>query len=220
MRAKRLNTLSRAAERADALFAYEEAARYYRLALQALEASGAPEDATLHCRLLIALGEATTKAGESLQAAEILHQAAASAKAHGVALDLARAAVGVRGGDLAPGHARGRGRAPAAGRARRPGEEDGILRAQVLSSLTRALIFSGALDEGEACARTGGGHGARRIGDPATLAAGLRAVVSARWLPEQFAARFGHHARGRPGSPNRSETGSGCSRRRAGVCST
>jgi len=187
--AKAVEYARRAAERADALFAYEEAVRYYQLALQALEAKGTPDDATRRCQLLIALGEAQTKAGESLQAAEILLQAAESAKALGVAPDFARAAVGFEEATWRPGMP-----GDAAVRLLRDalagvGEEDSILRAQVLSSLTRALIFSGALDEAmriheQAVAM------ARRLGDPGTLAAALRAVVSARWLPAQFAARF------------------------------
>jgi DNA-binding NarL/FixJ family response regulator len=186
--AKAIEYARRAAERADALFAYEEAARYYQLALQALEANGTP-DATQHCRLLIALGEAQTKAGENLQAAETLLQAAASAKAHGVAPDFARAAVGFEEATWRPGMP-----GDAAVRLLRDaltglGEEDSILRAQVLSSLTRALIFSGALDEAMGVHEQAVAM-ARRIGDPATLAAALRAVVSARWLPAQFAARF------------------------------
>ena len=69
------------------------------------------------------------------------------------------------------------------------GEDDSVLRAEVLSSLTRALIFSGALDEAmrvndQAVAM------ARRIGDAGALAAALRAGVSARWLPQQFATRL------------------------------
>jgi DNA-binding NarL/FixJ family response regulator len=187
--AKAVEYARRAAERADKLFAYEEAARYYRLALQALEAKGAPDDATRRCRLLIELGEAQTKTGESLQAAEILLQAADSAKALGVANDFARAAVSFEEATWRPGMP-----GDAAVRLLRDalagvGEQDSVLRAQVLSSLTRALIFSGALDEAmriheQAVAM------ARRLGDPATLAAALRAVVTARWLPAQFAARF------------------------------
>jgi len=186
--AKAVEYARRAGERADTLFAYEEAARYYRLALQALELNGSLE-AARRCALLIALGEAQTKAGESLQAAEILLQAAESAKALGVAPDFARAAVGFEEATWRPGMP-----GDAAVRLLRDalagvGEQDSVLRAQVLSSLTRALIFSGALDEAmrvheQAVAM------ARRLGDPATLAAALRAVVSARWLPAQFAARF------------------------------
>ncbi|MGH8683550.1 MAG: helix-turn-helix transcriptional regulator [Burkholderiales bacterium] len=187
--AKAVEYARRAAERADRLFAYEEAARYYRLALQALEAKRTPDDATRRCQLLIALGEAQTKAGESLQAAEILLQAAESAKALGVAHDFARAAVGFEEATWRPGMP-----GDAAVRLLRDalaglGEEDSILRAQVLSSLTRALIFSGALDEAMRVHEYAVAM-ARRIGDPGTLAAALRAVVSARWLPAQFAARF------------------------------
>ena len=178
-----------AAERADKLFAYEEAARYYRLALQALEVRGAAEDAAERCRLLIALGGAQTRAGENVQAAEVLLQAAESAKALGVASEFARAALGFEEAMWRPGMP-----GDAAARLLRDalaglGEEDSILRALVLSSLTRALIFSAALDEAtrvneEAVAM------ARRIGDPATLASALRATIPARWLPGQFAPRL------------------------------
>ena len=64
----------RAAEHADQLFAYEEAARYCRLALQALDAKGGDDDPARRCRLLIALGRALVKTGENLQAAEVLLQ--------------------------------------------------------------------------------------------------------------------------------------------------
>jgi len=185
--AKAIEYARRAAERADALFAYEEAVRYYQLALQALEANGA-SDETQRCRLLIALGEAQTKAGESLPAAEVLQRAAESAKALGVAPELARAAVGFEEATWRPGMPGG-----AATRLLRDalaglGEEDSILRAQVLSSLTRALIFSGAVDDATRVHEQAVAM-ARRIGDPGTLAAALRAVISARWLPGQFEAR-------------------------------
>jgi DNA-binding CsgD family transcriptional regulator len=179
----------RAAERADKLFAYEEAARYCRLALQALEVTRAPDDPTRRCRLLIALGEAQIKAGENLQAAEVLREAAASAKALGVSADFARAAVAYEEATWRPGFPGG-----AAARLLRDAlaglpDEDGMLRARVLSSLTRALVFSGALDEAtqvheQALAM------ARRLGDPGTIAAALSSVVTARWLPKRYAARM------------------------------
>lgn len=185
---KAVEYAQRAAERADKLFAYEEAARYCRLALQALEASKAPEDATRRCKLLIALGEGLVKAGENLQAAEVLRVAAASAKALGVSEDFAHAAVAFEEATWRPGIPGG----PAArllhdALAGLP-EEDGVLRARVLSSLTRALVFSGSLDEAtrvheQALAM------ARRLGDPGTISAALRSMVTARWLPQRFAAR-------------------------------
>jgi DNA-binding CsgD family transcriptional regulator len=186
--AKAIEYARRAAERADALFAYEEAVRYYRLALQALEVvPGA--DAKQRCRLLIALGEAQTKAGENLQAAEALQQAAASAKALGLAGDLARAARGFEEATWRPGLP-----GDAAVRLLRDalaaiGEEDSVLRAELLGSLTRALIFSGGLEEAMRVNEQAVGM-ARRLGDAGALAAALRAGVSARWLPEQFARRL------------------------------
>ena len=178
----------RAAERADQLFAYEEAARYCRLALQALEAKGADDDPARRCRLLIALGQALVKTGENLQAADVLQHAAASAKALGVSEEFARAALAFEEATWRPGIP---GAAAAqllrdalAGLA----EEDSILRARVLSSLARALDYSGAPDEAtvvhpQALAM------ARRLGDAGTIAAALRAVATARWLPQEFAAR-------------------------------
>jgi DNA-binding NarL/FixJ family response regulator len=180
----------RAAERADQLFAYEEAARYCRLALQALEAKGADDDPARRCRLLIALGEALVKTGENLQAAEVLQHAAESAKALGVTPEFARAALAFEEATWRPGIP-----GEAAARLLRDAlaglpEEDSIVRARVLSSLTRALVFSGALDEAMAVHREALAM-ARRIGDRGTIAAALRAVATARWLPQEFAARVG-----------------------------
>ncbi len=178
----------RAAEQADALFAYEEAVRYRRVALQALEGSDAPDDAAHRCRLLIALGEAQVKAGENLPAAAVLERAAASAKALGLSPDLARAALAFEEATWRPGIP-----GDAAARLLRDAlagmpDGDSILRARLLSSLTRALVFSGAHEQAmqvheQAIAM------ARRLGDPATIAAALRATVTARWLPERYAAR-------------------------------
>ena len=179
----------RAAERADQLFAYEEAARYCRLALQALDATGVDDDPARRCRLLIALGQALVKTGENLQAAEVLQNAAASAKALGVSEEFARAALAFEEATWRPGipgdAAAGLLRDALAGLA----EADSVLRARVLSSLTRALVFSGAFDEATAVHAQAIAM-ARRLGDPGTIAAALRSVATARWLPQQFAARM------------------------------
>jgi DNA-binding NarL/FixJ family response regulator len=177
----------RAADHADQLFAYEEAARYCRLALQALEAKGA-DDPARRCRLLITLGQALVKTGENLQAAEVLQHAAASAKALGVSEEFARAALAFEEATWRPGipgdDAARLLRDALAGLA----EGDSILRSCVLSSLTRALVFSGAFDEAMAVHAQAIGM-ARRLDDPASIAAALRSVATARWLPQQFAAR-------------------------------
>ena len=135
------------------------------------------------------LGQALVKTGENLQAAEVLQNAAASAKALGVSEEFARAALAFEEATWRPGipgdTAAGLLRDALAGLA----EEDSILRARVLSSLTRALVFSGAFDEATAVHAQAIAM-ARRLGDPGTIAAALRSVATARWLPQQFAARM------------------------------
>ena len=61
-RAKAVAYARAAAEHAGRLFAYEEAARYYRMAIEALEAASG-FDQRDRLRLLIGEGEALTKAG-------------------------------------------------------------------------------------------------------------------------------------------------------------
>jgi DNA-binding SARP family transcriptional activator/tetratricopeptide (TPR) repeat protein len=71
--------------------AYEEAARQYATALRLLETSGAG-DANRTCELLLALGEALSRAGETHAAKEALRRAAAIAAETGRSDQLARAA--------------------------------------------------------------------------------------------------------------------------------
>jgi DNA-binding CsgD family transcriptional regulator len=181
----------RAAERATLLLAHEEAARYYRLALQAIDHRGAGDPAPLS-PLLNALGESLTMAGEYLQAREAFEQAVAQARADGAADQLARAALGFETASWAPG-------LPGLSAARLlraaldaldgQGLNDSTLKAQLLSSLARALVFSGedgqaAIVQAQAVAM------ARRRGDTPTLVATLLATVSARWQPERSAERL------------------------------
>jgi DNA-binding SARP family transcriptional activator len=84
---------SRAADRALALLAYEEAARLYRTALGLL--GGADEPA--RCELLLALGEAEARAGSSTTAREAFLEAAGLARRLGLSCELARAAAGYGG---------------------------------------------------------------------------------------------------------------------------
>jgi DNA-binding CsgD family transcriptional regulator len=177
-----------AAERANRLFAYEEAARYYRLAVQALEAD-ATSDPRDRVRFLIGVGEAFTKSGNWPEAAEILQKAAGSAKSLGVAQELARAAMSFEEATWRPGLS-----GATAARLLRDaldalGEGESTTKAEVMSSLSRALVFSGEVDEGmrinaEAVAM------ARRLGNPLTLELALRSGLHARWLPERLEERM------------------------------
>ena len=68
---KAIDYAMQAGARAMAMLAYEEAVRYYEMALQRVERRE-PVDRACRCQLLIALGEAHTKAGEVSQAIENL----------------------------------------------------------------------------------------------------------------------------------------------------
>ena len=82
----------RAAERAMALLAYEEAARLLTLGLTALERTAAGDE-RLRCELLLRLGEAHQKAGNTAANKESIVRAADLARTLGDSASLARAAL-------------------------------------------------------------------------------------------------------------------------------
>jgi DNA-binding SARP family transcriptional activator len=93
---KALVTSRRAGERALELLAYEEAARLYRVALEALDRVRHDDDET-RCDLLLSLGEAEIRAGETLSAKDVFAEAATIARRLGLPRALARAAYGYGG---------------------------------------------------------------------------------------------------------------------------
>ncbi|MDP9416408.1 MAG: AAA family ATPase [Actinomycetota bacterium] len=189
---KAISYTRRAAEGAVALLAYEEAARFHHLALQALDLADAPDEG-LRGELLLALGEARRKAGELGEAMEAFQRASEVTRASDDAEGLARAALGYEDALLPTGLPRSRaGDASTlllkeALRVLPPGE--GALRARVLAGLGRALYFAGAGGEAatlndEAVAT------ARRVGDIGALAYALNARCMAVWAHEDPAARL------------------------------
>src|SRR5262249_4521363 len=82
----------RAADRALALFAYEEAARLYGVARRDFE-QHLVSDAHLHCEILLGLGEAQTKSGDIALGKATLAHAAALAKQLGLREHFMRAAL-------------------------------------------------------------------------------------------------------------------------------
>jgi predicted ATPase len=92
----------RAAERATQTLDYEEAATHYTHALQVLELLGLPERAR-RGRLLLALGESQSRAGQRDAAKETFRQAASVAQTIGAADILAHAALGYGGTALTAG---------------------------------------------------------------------------------------------------------------------
>jgi DNA-binding SARP family transcriptional activator len=94
--AKGVSYARRAADRALALLAYEEAARLYRMALEALELIHPPNDG-MRCELLLSLGEAEVRAGDVASSKRDFLDAAGIARRHGLPRELGRAAAGYGG---------------------------------------------------------------------------------------------------------------------------
>jgi DNA-binding SARP family transcriptional activator len=91
-----LHYARRAGDRALALLAYEEAARLYETALEASDIAS-PLDESTRCELLISLGEAEIRAGDTPAAKKALLEAAGIARRLGLSHELARAAMGYGG---------------------------------------------------------------------------------------------------------------------------
>jgi class 3 adenylate cyclase len=168
----------RAGMRATTLLAYEDAASHYERALAALEAKD-PDDSTQRCELLLAVGEAQNNSGDRDRARETFLKAAAVARRLGASDRLAQAALGLGPGFL--GFEFGILEDALVGLLEEAletvPEGDSLLRSRVLGSLAMALYWSPARERSvtlsEKAVET-----ARRVGDPATLAAALH---SARW---------------------------------------
>jgi DNA-binding SARP family transcriptional activator len=86
----------RAGDQAFELLAYEESARLYAMALEALR-HAEDGDERDRCELLLSLGEAEARAGDSQAAKAVFLEAAEIARRLGVARELARAAAGYGG---------------------------------------------------------------------------------------------------------------------------
>ncbi|MCI0850085.1 MAG: hypothetical protein J4N26_03900, partial [Chloroflexi bacterium] len=136
----------RAGERATALLAYEEAARSYRLALRAVELRTPPSSAVAgraqddqgddeRCRLLLALGEAESKAGQGDEAVNVIEQALDIVEGHDDEL-ATRAALAHNEAVLRSRHAYSGRSIPILRQAlERLGEDDSTARARLLGAL-------------------------------------------------------------------------------------
>jgi len=161
---------TRAGDRALRLLAYEDSVAHYERALQALELT--PPEARRRCELLLALGLAQDRAGDSEGAKRAFEGAAQIARALGSAELLARAALGY-GGQWSLAFSAPRvdqhlldllEEARAA-----LGDEESPLAARVTARLALKLCFSGGRARGQALSRQALAL-AHRLGDTPTLA--------------------------------------------------
>jgi DNA-binding CsgD family transcriptional regulator len=162
----------RAGQRADALLAFEDAARSFQMALDALD-QRAPADDTARCRLLLQLGEAERKSGDFARAKVTLYDAAELAWHLRLHETLSHAALAYeratwrteRTADAPP-------EGPLARALRIVPEIDVKLRVELSGALARSLLYAGA--ETEAREKLGRAiTTARKLGDPALLATTL-----------------------------------------------
>jgi DNA-binding SARP family transcriptional activator len=175
----------KAADRALALLAYEEAARLYELALEVL-GHAVPRAEEERCDLLLALGESQIRAGNAPVAKETFFEAADVARRLGRSRELARAAAGY-GGRLVWGRAGGDDRLV-------PLLEEGLaaldegdveLRVRLLARLSGALRDEHSRDRREAISREAV-EVARQTGSPAALAYALEGRAIAISAPDTF----------------------------------
>jgi DNA-binding SARP family transcriptional activator/tetratricopeptide (TPR) repeat protein len=178
---KAVEYAERAARQATGQLAYEEAARHYEVALAALEQTGS--NGARRCELLLACGDAQTKAGDVMTARNTFRDAADAARALGSPRLLALAALGygaahqMAGGVVDEAVVRLLEEALAA-----VGEEDPALRARLLARLAMELSFS---DQRERRAELSGEAVdiARRVGDTSGLGMALVARHWSLWGP-------------------------------------
>jgi DNA-binding SARP family transcriptional activator len=170
--AKGLGYARRAGDRALALFAYEEAARLYQLAVQAL--SALPNE-RVRCALLLAVGEAEARAGNNRAAKAAFLEASGIARQLGLTLELARAAAGY-GGRIVWSRAGADTRlVPLLEEGLAVlGEDDLALRARLLGRLAGALRDELSRERRDRLSLEAVDL-ARRAGDPAALAYALGA---------------------------------------------
>jgi DNA-binding SARP family transcriptional activator len=172
----------RAGDWALSLLAYEESARLYQTALDALDRSDA-QDSTARCELLLALGEAQARAGNGPAAKAVFTNAADLARRAGLARELARAAAGY-GGRIVWARA---GKDDRLVPLLEEGlaaldDEDVELRTRLLARLAGALRDEPSLERRNAVSHEAV-ELARRRGTPAALAYALNGRAAAIYAP-------------------------------------
>lgn len=180
---KALHYARRAADWTFALLAYEEAARLYELALDAVELSK-PRDEGERVELLLSLGDAFARAGNRPSSKEVFLEAAEAAKRLGLSRELGQAAAGY-GGRIVWARAAGDERlVPLLEEALEVlGETEVELRARLLARLAGALRDEHSRDRRDAVSSEAL-RLARGSGDLAVLAYALDGRTSAIIAPD------------------------------------
>jgi DNA-binding SARP family transcriptional activator len=181
---KALAYARRAAERSLRLLAYEEAARLFAVALQLLDDIESP-DGAIRCELLLDLGDAYARAGNTPRSKQIYREAARTAETLRLPDQLGRAALGYGGRLIWEASREDEHLVPLLEKALVAlGDEDSTLRVRLLGRLAGGPLRDASADAGRR--RALGAQAlemARRIGDPATLAYALSGYINSRVSP-------------------------------------
>jgi predicted ATPase len=175
----------RAAERSLRLLAYEESARLFLVSLRILDRLESPDEA-LRCELLLSLGDAYARAGDTARSKETYRQAARLAEALHLPEELGRAALGYGGriswevsrDDQHLAHLLERALGALS-------DEDSALRVRLLARLAGGPLRDSTADaERRRSLAIQALEMARRIGEASTLAFALAGFVSSDLSPE------------------------------------
>jgi predicted ATPase/DNA-binding CsgD family transcriptional regulator len=173
-----------AAEQACARLAFEEAVRWLSLARNAMESS-APVPATMRCKLIIALGNAHTKAGQLPAALEALTEAAREAAHLGATNELTQAAIDFEEATWRLASSSERAVSLLKHALAQLSSADETSRTRLRSALVRAQVFAGSSTQARTlCDETVAQ--ARRSGEPQGLQAALRSRFWMPWQPEDL----------------------------------
>jgi DNA-binding SARP family transcriptional activator len=179
----------RAGDRAFALLAFEEAARLYESALEALDIAK-PADARERCRLLLSRGDAEARAGDMDTARVAFIEAAGIARRLSLPHELAQAAAGYGGRIVWARGAEDDRVVPLLEEGLAALSDDDVeLRARLLARLAGALRDEPARDRRDALSREAVDY-ARRSGNAAALAYALEGRMVAIIAPDTTAERI------------------------------
>ncbi|MCM2296967.1 helix-turn-helix transcriptional regulator [Rhodoferax sp.] len=178
---------TRAAERAAAMQAHEEASRHYQRACDLLPLS--PVADAQRGRLLLGLGNAQNSAGASELALATFTAAAGCARRLGDALLLARAAIGFGDAQWRLGSEGSKAVVLIREALVQVAPADVRTRTGLLTALCQALLFSNQADAAETVFREAVALG-RELDDPWMLFRALCAILPGRWFPDRLALRI------------------------------